>query len=116
MASGGMLSTPAAAGQGTAHRSQRLAAALVFAVGAVVLSGWLLRIPMLTRLHPSFVTMKANTAVGLMMLGGVLWLQAAPGTLHSWRSKASRALAATTAVLGLTTLSAVRVRLEPGHR
>ena len=86
--------------------AQRVAAGFVFSTGALVLSGWLFQIPSLTRLHPSFVMMKANTAVGFMLLGAVLWLQAsAPSDVRSWRARVGRVFSLLTTALGLATLA-----------
>ena len=43
-------------------------AALAFCIGGVGLLGWILDNPYLKRIHPSLVTMKANTAVCLMLV------------------------------------------------
>ena len=41
----------------------------VFLVGGVVLVGWVFDIPALKSLHPDWVTMKANTALGFVLAG-----------------------------------------------
>ena len=38
-------------------------------IGALCLTGWIFDVPILTRLNPSWVTMKANMAISLMPLG-----------------------------------------------
>jgi PAS domain S-box-containing protein len=43
-------------------------AVLTFCIGAAALLGWILDNPYLKRIHPSLVTMKANTAVCLMLV------------------------------------------------
>lgn len=49
---------------------------LVAALGAVVIAGWYLHIPLLLQIHPSFVPMQYNTALGFLLSGlGVLSLQ-----------------------------------------
>ena len=44
-------------------------AVFVFCIGSAALLGWILDNPFLKRIHPSLVTMKANTAVCLMLVG-----------------------------------------------
>src|SRR6476620_3562546 len=44
-------------------------AVFAFCIGAAALLGWILDNPYLKRIHPSLVTMKANTAVCLMLVG-----------------------------------------------
>jgi PAS domain S-box-containing protein len=58
------------------ERASRWLSAGVAAVGLVVLFGWALDVPALTRLHPSLASMKPNTAVCLTLLGGALWSRA----------------------------------------
>lgn len=48
------------------------AAGLCAATGTVVLVGWVLDAPLLKGLSPGWVTMKANTALGLLLAGGAL--------------------------------------------
>ena len=47
----------------------KVASAAVNVIGALVIAGWLLRIPFLVRLHPAFAAMKFNTALSLVLLG-----------------------------------------------
>src|SRR5690349_10537062 len=44
-------------------------AVFAFCLGAAAFFGWILNNPYLKRIHPSLVTMKANTAVCLMLVG-----------------------------------------------
>src|SRR5690349_5471066 len=44
-------------------------AILAFCIGGAALLGWILDNEYLKRIHPSLVTMKANTAVCLMLVG-----------------------------------------------
>src|SRR5690242_6163659 len=58
--------------------ARRLAVYLVivaFGIGAVTLAGWVFDIELLKRVHPALVTMKANTAVCLMLAAASLFLQ-----------------------------------------
>ena len=57
----------------------RVAGALAIAVGSIVILGWLFGIESLKSLHPSMVSMKANTALAFVIAGVSLLLYAAPG-------------------------------------
>ena len=58
------------------HRFAIFAGIATTAIGALALIGWLAGIPLLTSLSPSWIAMKANTAVGLIVTGGALALAA----------------------------------------
>jgi signal transduction histidine kinase/PAS domain-containing protein/ActR/RegA family two-component response regulator len=79
-------------------------AVFAFCIGGVALLGWILDNPYLKRIHPSLVTMKANTAVCLMLV-------AVPCFLINDRSPSQfntvirRLFAAIVALIGLVTLS-----------
>src|SRR5690349_17736863 len=77
---------------------------VAFCIGATGLLGWILNNPLLKRIHPSLVTMKANTAVCLMFAAVSLFLiegkSASPLKL-----RISRILAIVVALVGLITLS-----------
>lgn len=51
-----------------------LTAMAVFVLGALVLVGWKFDIATLKTILPNYISMKANTAVGLMALASALWL------------------------------------------
>ena len=89
----------------TAHPSDRLvsraAGSLAIAVGAMVLTGWSLDNDILKGAGGP-ITMKANTAVGLLACGLSLRLFVRPGTTAAFLS---RITAAFVGVLGLATLS-----------
>jgi|GEM_PF-1051790 len=53
--------------------ASRAAALLLVALGLVVLSGWFLRLPILTSLTPHYAPMKPNTALGFVGMGAALW-------------------------------------------
>jgi PAS domain S-box-containing protein len=75
------------------------AAAVAVAVGTLAFIGWVTGAIILTRIHPSAVSMKMNTAIGSVLAGLAIFL-------HS-RGKARRwalSLAATTGAIGLATL------------
>ncbi|MEW6775971.1 MAG: ATP-binding protein [Bdellovibrionota bacterium] len=48
-------------------------------MGGLSLLGWIFGIPILIRLHPSLASMKANTALGLVLAGAALWWEARSG-------------------------------------
>jgi len=52
----------------------RAAAVTVPGIALLVLVGWLADIPVLTSLLPQAASMRANTALALLLLGGALWL------------------------------------------
>ncbi len=51
----------------------RISGVLAFAIGFIVLIGWIFNIMSLKSLQPSFVSMKANTAIAIMLAGMSLW-------------------------------------------
>ncbi len=53
-------------------------AALVILLGAAVLCGWALDVPLLKSISTAWVTMKANTAVCFALAGVALWFSAVP--------------------------------------
>jgi signal transduction histidine kinase/CheY-like chemotaxis protein len=79
-------------------------ALLAFCIGGAALLGWIFDIEVLKRIHPSLVTMKANTAVCLMLSSAaVLLLQNQP--VPSTRRLLVQLCAAIVAIIGLITLS-----------
>jgi len=50
------------------------ASSAVIGAGVVALVGWLFDVQVLKSLHPDWVTMKANTALGFLLAGCALWL------------------------------------------
>jgi PAS domain S-box-containing protein len=73
------------------------------AVGCLVLYGWAFRIPVLLSIFPGYVTMKANTALGLALSGASLWLLL-PGESPPRRRQIGHFLGSLTLVLGAATL------------
>jgi PAS domain S-box-containing protein len=91
---------PAEAGMVRAlRRVPRLAAVLVVVVGATVLAGWMLRLPLLTRVLPTLPAMMPNTAVAFVLAGVALWLLG-PEHPSRWRRRAGQGLALLVAVFG----------------
>ncbi len=81
-----------------------LAGVALALVGAVVLIGWLFDIPVLQSIRPDWPSMKANTALGLLLSGVALWqLRDQPST--GWALRLSQACASLAALLGLLTLA-----------
>src|SRR6185503_414060 len=79
-------------------------AMLAFCIGAAAFLGWVLENEFLKRIHPSLVTMKANTAVFLMLVAiSVLLIQ--DPSASSIKRRVSQACAALVALVGLLTLS-----------
>jgi signal transduction histidine kinase/ActR/RegA family two-component response regulator len=79
-------------------------ARLAFCIGGAALLGWILDNEYLKRIHPALVTMKANTAVCLMLVAvSVFWLlDRSPSTL---KRALIQLFAAIVGLIGLITLS-----------
>lgn len=62
-------------GQSNHYRALSIGlAALAFCIGGAALMGWIFNIEVLKRIHPALVTMKANTAVCLMLVAASVFL------------------------------------------
>ena len=79
-------------------------AMLAFCIGAAAFLGWILGNEFLKRIHPSLVSMKANTAVCLMLAALSVLLIQDPG-ITTLRRRLSQACAAIIVLVGLLTLS-----------
>jgi signal transduction histidine kinase/ActR/RegA family two-component response regulator len=79
-------------------RLPRIAGAISVALGTLALSGWLLGIDELKSIVPGTITMKANTAVGFVLMGAAIWL--CEGSAGHRRRTLGTALAIAAAVLG----------------
>src|SRR5215212_6380232 len=79
-------------------------AVLAFCIGGAALLGWILNNDYLKRIHPSFVTMKANTAICLMLVAVPVFLihERSPSQL---KRGIIRICAAIVGLIGLITLS-----------
>src|SRR5215204_2171969 len=89
----------------TSYRNaSRAAGGFVFAIGFLVLIGWLFNIPALKSILPGFATMKANTALAFMLAGISLWLSAA-GNKNQRIDLLAKACAMIALLMGLLTLS-----------
>ncbi len=86
-------------------RAVSIAFALItFCIGGAALLGWLLNNELLKRVHPSLVTMKANTAICLMLVALAVFLRhdRSPSTI---KCRIAQVFAAIVAIVGLLTLS-----------
>lgn len=81
----------------------RKASVATVAIGAVVIFGWMFNIAALKSVLPGLVTMKANTAICLILGGWSLWLWHKPSPNQSNRSRA-QIFAAIVALTGVLTL------------
>jgi len=83
------------------RRTIAIMASLVFLLGATVLVGWAINVDVLKSIMPTWVTMKANTGLGMMLCGIALGLTGVKG-------RAARLIALSSAgillVLGAATL------------
>jgi hypothetical protein len=58
---------------------------LAWIFAGIALTGWILRIPVLTSVVPGLVSMRVNAAIGFLMLAGALYAAAEgrwPGFWH----------------------------------
>src|SRR6202162_6363084 len=76
----------------------------VMGLGCVVLYGWALGIEPLKTVFPALVTMKVNTAVGMLLSGASLWLLL-PGASRALRGHVARFLALLVALIGAAILT-----------
>lgn len=75
-----------------------------FCIGGAAFLGWILDNEYLKRIHPSLVTMKANTAVCLMLVASAVFLIQDPST-SLLKRRVSQLFAAIISLVGLVTLS-----------
>jgi PAS domain-containing protein len=85
------------------HALSRGAAALVSLVGLLALMGWILAIDSFKSILPGFATMKANTAIALLLSGISLWLWQDENARPVSR-RVAQACAAIAALAGLLTI------------
>lgn len=80
----------------------RICGSCVFAIGLVVLIGWVFNIAIFRSLIPGWVEMKTNTSIGYMLAGVSLWCLADPKCKSNTKSL-GKASAVFIIVLGLLT-------------
>src|SRR5438128_1766206 len=76
---------------------------VAFGIGLVTLAGWVFDIELLKRVHVGLVTMKANTAVCLMLAAGSLFLQR-DEAVTGVRRRIAQGFALIIGIMGLLTL------------
>ncbi|MDB6073964.1 MAG: hypothetical protein JWO89_1604, partial [Verrucomicrobiaceae bacterium] len=81
----------------------RFCAVAVTGIGTATMAGWLFGIPILTRIHPVLVTMKANMALCLILAGTALWLLK-DDDVKRWQRRIAQGCAALMALIGLLTM------------
>jgi hypothetical protein len=77
---------------------------VALSIGGAGLLGWILDNEFLKRIHPSLVTMKANTAIGLILIACSVLLLRDP-LAPIWKQRLGHICAALVALIGLLTLS-----------
>ena len=87
------------------RRFSRVAAAGAALLGSLALIGWICGSPALKSILPGLVTMKANTALGLVFSGAALGLLAGRPPRPAWSRVLGGVCAALPALLGLLTLA-----------
>jgi two-component system, cell cycle sensor histidine kinase and response regulator CckA len=81
----------------------RWAGLTVAGVGALSLSGWLFEVVAFKRVLPSLPSMKANAAIGFLLIGSAIWLFNRTDAVPR-RLRAARALAAAAVLIGFITI------------
>ncbi len=74
------------------------------AIGVLSLIGWLLGIHLLTSVLPGHISIKVNTAIGLILLGASLWLQREERNLRPWVERMTHGAAGLVAFIGFLSL------------
>jgi PAS domain S-box-containing protein len=82
--------------------TSRIMGGLVAFIGAAALAGWAFDVPVLKSIHPQLISMKANTALGFVLLGVALAGGCAERALHR---SLSAVLGGLVALLGATNLA-----------
>ena len=86
------------------YRTMSVVCALVaLAIGGAALLGWIFDADLLKRIHPALVTMKANTAVCLILISVSLLLFRNPSTT-GWKRRVAQVFAVIVATVGFLTL------------
>ncbi len=93
----------ASAADGNCRSLCRAAGIVLMLGGSADLVGWALELPLLRSVLPGYESMKANTAVGFLLIGALLWLHFEEPITNASRVLA-RVTAAFVALLGAATL------------
>ena len=87
------------------YRTMSIAGALLaMSIGGAAFLGWILDVEFLKRIHPNLVTMKANTAVCLVLISSSLLLLRDPKAAL-WKRRVGQVFAALVSTVGILTLS-----------
>ena len=96
-------------------RLSRLCSLLALCFGLVVLTGWTFDIYYLKTFLPGQVTVKANTAICMVLLGIASWLASNPGQRPRWmRTIVLPGLALVVSIVGLISLVEALYGWDPG--
>ena len=91
----------------------RAAAACGAAVGVIVVLGWAFDVPVVKSLGPHFASMKANTALSMLLAGVSLWCLS-DESRPKRKSTVGYGCAILVALIGVLTLSEIAFRLNLG--
>ena len=92
-------------GQLYRYKAMSIAFALITAsIGAAALLGWIIGNDVLKRIHPTLVTMKANTSVCLILISCSFLLLRDPKAAN-WKRRLGQVCAALVGLIGVLTLS-----------
>lgn len=87
------------------YRTLSVVCALVtMIISVVALLGWIFGIEVLKRIHPALITMKANTAVCLILVSSAVLLLRSPSP-PKWNRRVAQSFAVIVAVVGFLTLT-----------
>jgi len=87
---------------------------LTMLFGLCVLGGWAFDIQILKTIVPGQVAVKANTSVGFMLLGFLLWLRNAPALVMRYRNTLCAVAAFVVATIGLVSFIEFLTGWNPG--
>ncbi|MGD0426386.1 MAG: EAL domain-containing protein [Candidatus Acidiferrales bacterium] len=91
----------------------RAAAACGAAVGVIVLLGWAFDVPVVKSLGPHLASMKANTALSMLLAGVSLWCLS-DESRPKWKNRVGYGCAILLSLIGVFTLSEAALRVDYG--